>query len=82
MRLDDFNVSSIKTAIDIIFDSYINLEKHVMNTCRYSHTENSNNTGTVCLKTKLRYLLLLLFHPSWIFAKHFYMGYHNRFSKG
>ena len=37
-------VSSSAGNIDIIFDSYINLEKHVMNTCLYSHKENSKNT--------------------------------------
>ena len=66
----NIKVSSSARNIGVTFDSHFNLEKHVMNMAKH---------GTVCLKTKLRYLFLLLFHPSWIFAMHFCMGYHDQF---
>ena len=82
MAGENIKVSSSARNIGVTFGSHFNLEKHVMNTCKtaFFHLRNMARYGTVCLKTKLRYLFLLLFHPSWIFAMHFCMGYHDQFS--
>ena len=82
MAGENIKVSSSARNIGVTFGSHFNLEKHVMNTCKtaFFHLRNMARYGTVCLKTKLRYLFLLLFHPSWIFATHFCMGYHDQFS--
>jgi len=66
----------------VTFDSHIHLEKHVMKTTKQPSSTYGilQKYGTVSLKTKLRYLFMLLFLPSWIFAKHCSMDYHDRFS--
>ena len=74
-------VSSSARNIGVTFDSHINLEKHVVvkTAKQTSFTYRIlQKYGTVYLKTKLRYLFILLFLLSFLFATHCCMGYNDR----
>ena len=63
--------------IGVILDSDVNLEKHVMNTCKtaFYHSRNIAKIRTVSRRIILRHLFTQLFHLSCISVMLFYMAY-------
>ena len=67
--------------IGVIFYSHVNLDKHVMNTCKtaFYHLRNiAKIRNSVSLGMMLRRLFMHLFHLSWMSVILFYMAYPNR----
>ena len=71
-------VSNNARNIGVIFDSHVNLEKHVMNTCKtaFYHLRNiAKIRNSVSPRIMLRHFFMHLFHSSWISVMLFYMTY-------
>ena len=76
----DYNeASSSARNVDVIFDLHVNLEKHVMNTCKmaFYHSRNMARIRN-SLRTMLGQLLKHLSHLRGIFTIPFCMAYPNR----
>ena len=73
-------VSNNARNMGVIFDSHINLEKHVMSTCKtvFYHLRDIAKITNCLSQIMLRHLFMHLFHPSWISVMLFYMAYPNR----
>ena len=71
-------VSNNARNIGVIFDSHVNLEKHVMNTCKTALYHLRKIAKIRNLRIMLKHLFMHLFHLSCISVMLFNMAYINR----
>ena len=72
------NLSNNARNIGVIFDSHVNLEKHVMNTCKTALYHLRKIAKIRNLRIMLKHLFMHLFHLSCISVMLFNMAYINR----